>query len=147
MRSGDGKLALVTGANRGIGYEVARQLGERGYRVLLCSRDADAGRAAVTELAADGLVARQLDVTDPASVERLTRDVADEPGRLDVLVNNAAILYDTWQRAVDADLDVVRRALDTNLLGAWRMCEAFIPLIRAGGRGAGSSTCPAVPVR
>ncbi|MGH4019056.1 MAG: SDR family oxidoreductase [Pseudonocardiaceae bacterium] len=54
-------------------------------------------------------------------------------GRLDVLVSNAAVLYDTWQRAVDADLDVVRRALETNLLGAWQMCEAFIPLIRAGG--------------
>lgn len=135
MRKGDGKVALVTGANRGIGHEVARQLGARGYRVLLCARDADAGRAAVAELGVDGVAARQLDVTDPASVERLARDVADQPGRLDVLVNNAGTLYDTWQRAVDADLDVVGRALQTNLLGAWRMCAAFIPRIRGGGRG------------
>ena len=77
----------------------------------------------------------QLDVDDAASVERLAERVAREHGRLDVLVNNAAIHYDTWQRTLDADLGVVREALETNLLGAWRTCAAFVPLMRAGRRG------------
>jgi NAD(P)-dependent dehydrogenase (short-subunit alcohol dehydrogenase family) len=71
-----------------------------------------------------------LDVTDGASIDALRLRVEEKFGRLDVLVNNAAILYDSWQRAATADLDTVREAFETNTLGAWRMCEAFIPLLR-----------------
>jgi NAD(P)-dependent dehydrogenase (short-subunit alcohol dehydrogenase family) len=133
----DKRIAIVTGANRGIGREVARQLAARGFATMLGARDLAKAEATARELAAAGAVTlpRQLDVDDPASVERLAERVADEHGRLDVLVNNAAIHYDTWQRAADADLGVVREALETNLLGAWRMCEACIPLMRAGARG------------
>jgi NAD(P)-dependent dehydrogenase (short-subunit alcohol dehydrogenase family) len=73
----------------------------------------------------------QLDVADPESV----RAAAAGLDRLDVLVNNAAILYDTWQRGVDADLDQVRDALDTNLLGAWHVTQAVLPLLRASPAG------------
>jgi NAD(P)-dependent dehydrogenase (short-subunit alcohol dehydrogenase family) len=72
----------------------------------------------------------QLDVTDRDSIERVRARVAADFGRLDVLVNNAAILYDTWQRAADADLAQVREALETNLFGAWAMVRAFLPLLR-----------------
>jgi NAD(P)-dependent dehydrogenase (short-subunit alcohol dehydrogenase family) len=131
------RVAVVTGANRGIGREVARQLAVRGDVVVLGSRDPAKGEAAAAALAAGGitLLPRQLDVTDPATLDRIAEELAAGHGRLDVLVNNAAILYDTWQHAADADLDVVRRAFDTNLLGAWRAVQAFLPLLRASGHG------------
>ena len=127
-------VAVVTGANRGIGLEVCRQLGARGYAVVLGSRDLAKGEAAVRGLAGK-VHPRQLDVTDPESIERLRAAVETDFGRLDALVNNAAILYDTWQRVADADLAVVQEALETNLFGAWRMCEAFLPLLRRGRHG------------
>ena len=125
-------VALVTGANRGIGLEVCRQLAQRGYAVVLGSRDLAKGERAVATLADAGRAVRpyQLDVTDGESIERARARVAAEFGRLDVLVNNAAILYDTWQRAIDADLAQVREALETNLFGAWNMVRAFLPLLR-----------------
>jgi len=132
--SGTKQVAIVTGANRGIGLEVCRQLAARGYAVVLGSRDLAKGEAAVRGLPGE-IHARQLDVTDPESIERLRAAVEADFGRLDVLVNNAAILYDTWQRAANADLAVVQEALETNLFGAWRMCEAFIPLLRRGRHG------------
>ena len=133
--SGEGNpVAVISGANRGIGLEVCRQLAERGYTVVLGSRDLAKGEAAVRELTGE-VHPRQLDVTDPQSVERLRQAMESDFGRLDVLVNNAAILYDTWQRAADADLAVVREALETNLFGAWRLCQAFIPLLRRGRHG------------
>jgi NAD(P)-dependent dehydrogenase (short-subunit alcohol dehydrogenase family) len=125
-------VAVVTGGNRGIGREVCRQLADRGHTVVLCSRDADKGAAVAAELAADGLDVRAcaLDVTDGAGVEAAARWVRAELGRADVLVNNAAILYDSGARAVTADLDTVHRAMETNLFGAWRTVQAFLPLLR-----------------
>jgi NAD(P)-dependent dehydrogenase (short-subunit alcohol dehydrogenase family) len=127
-------IAIVTGANRGIGLEVCRQLAARGYAVILGSRDLRKGEAAARGLSGE-VHPRQLDVTDPDSVERLRASIEADFGRLDVLVNNAAILYDTFQHAVDADLAVVHEALETNLFGAWRMCEAFLPLLRKSRHG------------
>jgi NAD(P)-dependent dehydrogenase (short-subunit alcohol dehydrogenase family) len=130
--SGDRRIALVTGANRGIGREVARQLLDHGFLTILTARDEDKGRAAASELGAEFL---QLDVSDDRSVERCLRDVEATHGRLDVLVNNAAIHYDTWQRGIDADLSVVHEAFETNLFGAWRCCLSSIPLMRRNGWG------------
>ena len=121
-------ISLVTGGNRGIGLEVCRQLAERGHTVLLTARSAGAAAAAARAINAEPL---QLDVTDPASIDAAARQVAGRYGRLDVLVNNAAITYDTWQRAVDADLAVVREAAETNLYGPWLMVQRFLPLLRA----------------
>jgi NAD(P)-dependent dehydrogenase (short-subunit alcohol dehydrogenase family) len=72
----------------------------------------------------------QLDVTDQQSIDAVKRFVEERFGKLDVLVNNAAILYDDWQRAESANLEIVREAFETNTLGAWRMCQSFIPLLR-----------------
>jgi NAD(P)-dependent dehydrogenase (short-subunit alcohol dehydrogenase family) len=114
-------ITLVTGANRGIGREVCRQLAELGQTVIPTARSATAPL--------------QLDVTDPASIAAAARWVADRYGRLDVLVNNAAITYDTWQHAVDADVTVVREAAETNLYGPWLMVQEFLPLLRRSEHG------------
>ena len=125
-------MAVVTGANRGIGLEVVRQLAREGYVAILGARDADNGAAAAESLRAEGLEveARQLDVSDPDSAAAFGAALARDHDRLDVLVNNAANHYDTWERGVDAHLDVVREAMETNLLGAWRTTQACLPLLR-----------------
>jgi NAD(P)-dependent dehydrogenase (short-subunit alcohol dehydrogenase family) len=107
-----------------------RQLAERGYTAILGSRDSAKGERAATELGLDGVVAAPLDVSDDASVAAFSDWLVDEYGRCDVLVNNAAVDYDTDQRAVSADLARVRGDLDTNLFGAWRMIQALLPLLR-----------------
>jgi NAD(P)-dependent dehydrogenase (short-subunit alcohol dehydrogenase family) len=98
--------------------------------VLLGARDPAKGARAARQIGG-GVSALQLDVADRESVRAATAGL----DRLDVLVNNAAILYDTWQRGIDADLDQVREALDTNLLGAWRLTQAVLPLLRASPAG------------
>ena len=130
-------VAVVTGANRGIGLEVVRQLARRGMRVVLGSRDLEKGEAAARPLLGEGgaVFPHQLDVTDQLSIERLFRDVTADFGQLDVLVNNAGILYDSWEQGITADLSVVHEALETNLFGAWQMCEAFLSLLRKSRAG------------
>lgn len=131
-------MVVVTGANRGIGREVARQLAGRGDTVVLTARTRAKAEQAAAELAGAtgaGVLARQLDVTDLASAARLAETLRAEPGRVDALVNNAAIHYDTWQHARDADLSVVRQALETNLLGAWQVTLALLPLLRGSRHG------------
>lgn len=120
-------VSLVTGANRGIGREVCRQLASRGHTVILTARSAAAAADAAGPVGADPL---RIDVTDAGSVAAAARQVEARYGRLDVLVNNAAIWYDTWQRAATADLAVVREAAETNLYGPWLMVQQFLPLLR-----------------
>ena len=119
----------MSGGNRGIGLEVCRRLAEEGLTVILGSRDEERGRQAAEGLPG-GVAVRQLDVADASSVERLAASIENDFGRLDVLVNNAAISNDDGQSGAEADLDRVREALEANLFGAWRLCEAAIPHMR-----------------
>jgi NAD(P)-dependent dehydrogenase (short-subunit alcohol dehydrogenase family) len=125
-------VALVTGANRGIGFEVCRQLASRRFVVLLTARDAAKANEAAKQLSAAGHVEPLvLDVADPRSIKKAAEEVASRYGRLDVLINNAGINYDTWETAANADIDeTVMETIATNLLGPWRMCQAFLPLLQ-----------------
>lgn len=130
-------VSLVTGANRGIGAEVAIQLAANGHHVLVGSRDTDRATGTAGTIASAGGRATivELDIADAAGVTAAAQRISDEFGTLDVLVNNAAITYDTWQLATDADLAVVRTALDTNLFGTWQMTQAVVPLLRRSDHG------------
>jgi len=117
---------VVSGGNRGIGLAVVRDLAARGFTVIQGARDPDAAPAV------DGDVhAVRLDVSDGESIGAL----ADGLAHADVLVNNAAIAYDTWNRAASTDLDFVRDAFETNLFGAWALTQALLPQLRASGHG------------
>jgi NAD(P)-dependent dehydrogenase (short-subunit alcohol dehydrogenase family) len=127
-----GRVVLVTGAAKGIGREVARQLAERGATVLVSARDADHARAAAEELSAGGDVRAfkvDLDVTDDASVHAAAQALEDDPGRLDALVNNAAASVDWSEPASSADLAAAHQVLEVNLFGAWRLTNALLPLL------------------
>ena len=128
------RVALVSGGNRGIGLEVCRRLAEEGLAVILGSRDEELGRRAAEGLPGSVTV-HQLDVADATSVGRLAASVQSDFGRLDVLVNNAGISNDDGQGGAEADLDRVKEALEANLFGAWRLCEAAIPHMRREGYG------------
>jgi NAD(P)-dependent dehydrogenase (short-subunit alcohol dehydrogenase family) len=133
-------VALVSGANRGIGFEIVRQLAAIGYTVILGSRDLAKGEAAARKIEANHsrrVIAAALDVTKPSDIEKLVQSIGRQFGALDVLINNAAVHYDTWQTAIAADIEgVVREAFETNVFGAWRLIRACIPLMRLsrGGR-------------
>jgi NAD(P)-dependent dehydrogenase (short-subunit alcohol dehydrogenase family) len=127
-------ISLVTGGNRGIGREVCRQLAERGHTVVLTARSvrsAEEAAAQAAKAAGGDVHPLRLDVTSDEDAVRVAREIDARFGRLDVLINNAAITYDTWQRPSTADLDVVREAAETNLYGPWRLVQALLPLLRA----------------
>jgi NAD(P)-dependent dehydrogenase (short-subunit alcohol dehydrogenase family) len=129
------RVALISGGNRGIGREVARQLADQGYRIVIGSRDLAKGEKAAAELG-ENVVARQLDVTDGESIERCVASIGKDIGRLDVLVNNAGIEGGGWSTdAADVDLDEVRDLLETNLFGAWRLTQVALPLMLRNGYG------------
>ena len=130
---GNERVALITGANRGIGKEVARQLAERRYEVLLSARDGEWAAAAARELAEStgaSVTPLTLDVADRESVAAASEQVRSDPGRLDVLVNNAGIGSDFGVAGVDPDFDAIQRALDTNFYGAYRLTVALLGLLR-----------------
>jgi NAD(P)-dependent dehydrogenase (short-subunit alcohol dehydrogenase family) len=126
------RVAVVTGANRGIGLEICRQLAQRGIHTVLTSRDEAKGQVAHQELAEEGLDVgyHQLDVTDPESIQRLATTIEQEYGRLDILVNNAGIAIDDGTGALHTDLDTLRQTMETNLYGPLRLCQALVPLMR-----------------
>jgi NAD(P)-dependent dehydrogenase (short-subunit alcohol dehydrogenase family) len=129
----DRTVALVTGANKGIGLEITRQLAQTGMAVLLAARDPGRREAAVGALRAEDLDVRPvaLDVTDPASVAAMARQV----DRLDVLVNNAGISGGAHHSPSAADMDVVRAVFDTNLFGVMRVTNALLPRLRESPAG------------
>jgi NAD(P)-dependent dehydrogenase (short-subunit alcohol dehydrogenase family) len=125
------RVALITGANKGIGFEVARQIGRAGLIVLAAARNAVAGEQAAAALAAEGMDARflPLDVTDRASIAGAAATIGDAFGHLDVLVNNAGISDPADGRPSLAGLDAVERVLRTNFLGALAVTQAMLPLL------------------
>lgn len=134
------RIALITGANKGLGFATARELGRAGLKVLVGSRDAAAGERAVRHLRAEGLDAEPLtlDVTDPGSVQAAGAEVRQRHGRLDVLVNNAGVLPEvTKADRVEGPLDAAmfRETLETNLVGAVAVTQAVLPLLRASEAG------------
>jgi NAD(P)-dependent dehydrogenase (short-subunit alcohol dehydrogenase family) len=129
-------VALVTGANRGIGREVARQLAEKGFEVIVAARDIAKADQAVAELAASGaLRPLALDVSDPAAIEAAAEAVHRDPGRLDVLVNNAGVGTDWGVSGAAPDFDAIASALQTNFYGAYRLTVALLDLLRASAHG------------
>jgi len=126
------RVALVTGANRGIGFEVCRQLASRGFVVFVTARDAAKAKTAAAKLKKARVIEPlALDVATARSIKDAAAQVEQRYGRLDVLINNAGINYDTWETAENADIDgTVVETITTNLLGPWRVCQAFLPLLR-----------------
>jgi NAD(P)-dependent dehydrogenase (short-subunit alcohol dehydrogenase family) len=121
------RIALVTGANKGLGYEIAARLVADGMTVLAGARDPERGAAAADQL---GAVYLPLDVTDPASVAAAAKWIEREYGRLDVLVNNAGILLERGQLPSELDVDVLRRTYETNVFGVVTVTNALLPLLR-----------------
>jgi len=127
----DAKTALVTGANKGIGFEVARELARLGRRVFLGARDAKGGQAAARKLGRDGdIVFLEIDVSDPGSINRAAEELARQTDRLDVLVNNAGILLDEDKGALTVTPEIFETTLRTNTLGPWLVAQAFAPLLK-----------------
>jgi NAD(P)-dependent dehydrogenase (short-subunit alcohol dehydrogenase family) len=121
------RVALVTGANRGIGLEVCRQLAGLGLRVILTARDLSKATSAAGGLESEAIEPEQLDVTDPQSILALAARLAVRRIDVDVLVNNAAILLDEGTDIVDLEADNLRRTFETNVFGAVAVAQAFVP--------------------
>jgi len=126
------KIALVTGANKGIGLEVCRQLAKKGIGVVLTARNEENGKKASDGLSGDGLdvVFHQLDVTDEASIQQAADYVLATFGKLNILVNNAGIGVDRENTCLNIDIDKIKEILETNTFGPLRVCKAFIPLMQ-----------------
>jgi NAD(P)-dependent dehydrogenase (short-subunit alcohol dehydrogenase family) len=126
-----GKVALVTGANKGIGFETSRQLAALGFTVLMGARDAAKGAAAQEQLRKAGFDARclSLDVTSEADRANAADSIGKQFGRLDVLVNNAGIFLDRAARPSEVSLDLLRRTFEANFFGAVELTRQLLPLL------------------
>ncbi len=131
------KIALITGANKGIGYELARQLGKEGVTVLIAARNAGLGGAAAEKLKANGAVADfiELDVTRPDTIAKAAETVRTRYGRLDILVNNAGIAVHGDGPPSVVNPEVVRRVLEVNFFGVLAVTQAMLPLVRHSKAG------------
>lgn len=132
MDSKDKRIALVTGANKGIGFEIARQLGQAGVTVLLAARDSVLGQAAVSMLRTEGLDVHsiQLNVTDPNTVENAAQWIRARHERLDILVNNAGIGDGADGPPSIGSVEAARKMLETNFLGVLTVTQSMLPLLR-----------------
>jgi NAD(P)-dependent dehydrogenase (short-subunit alcohol dehydrogenase family) len=131
-----GDIALITGANKGIGLEIARGLGAKKITALIGARDESRGQEAAQKLQDEGLDARfvKLDVTDPVTIQRASEWIGKEFGRLDILINNAGI--GEWgAKPSEVDLAKVREVYETNLFGPMAMIQAMLPLLRKSAHG------------
>ena len=132
------KIALITGANKGIGFETARQLGQQGVTVLVGARDAKKGETAAEELRREKIDAHALtiDVSDESSIQKAAKAVESDYGRLDILINNAGVMVDDEKkRPSEQSLETWRKTFDTNLFGLIGTTQAFLPLLRKSDAG------------
>ena len=132
------KVALVTGANKGIGYEIARQLGSRGATVLVAARDIKRGEEAANKLRLDEIDARsvQLDVTDQKTIDSAAKQIESEFGKLDILVNNAGILSDGDRLPPSqVDIETLRHTYETNVFGVFAVTKTLLPLLKKSTAG------------
>lgn len=133
MATMDKRLAVVTGSNKGIGFEVCRQLARKGLRVVLTSRDEARGRKAQDVLRKEGLdvLFHELDVTEKKSIAAIAKYLEGEHDRVDVLVNNAGILLGKYETSMlDEKENLFRDTLETNFYGPLRMSQALVPLMQ-----------------
>ena len=132
-----GKIALVTGANKGIGFEVARELGHQGITVLLGARNAELGKAAETKLKAEGVDAHfvDLDVTRPETIKAAQEAIQKQFGRIDILINNAGVVAKGDGPPSVADPEAVRQVLEVNFFGVLAVTQAMLPLVRKASSG------------
>jgi len=137
MTSPSPPVALVTGANRSIGLQIARELAGLGYSVFLGARDLAAGKAAAHLLAGEGLTVHpvHIDLNDPGTHSSAATTIAAQKGRLDVLVNNAAVVDDRDGPASTAAADALRRMFETNVIGTLAVTQAMLPLLRKSSAG------------
>jgi len=127
------KTILITGANKGIGFETAWQLAQLGHFVYIGSRDIEKGRRAVERLMAkgfDNVAAIELDVTKPESIQKAKMELESKAGALDVLINNAGISGPRQQNLMDIDMDDLRSVFDTNFFGVVQTTQRLLPLLR-----------------
>jgi NAD(P)-dependent dehydrogenase (short-subunit alcohol dehydrogenase family) len=137
MRIPRDRIALVTGANKGIGFELARDLGREGNRILIGARDRDRGQTAVANLRSEGFAARyvRIDLTDLATISSAATDIEAQEGRLDILINNAGITSSGDGSPGAATLEAVRRTFDTNFFGTLAVTQAMLPLLKRSCSG------------
>jgi NAD(P)-dependent dehydrogenase (short-subunit alcohol dehydrogenase family) len=139
MSAGTKKVALITGANKGLGLETARQLGKQGITVLLGARDLAKGEAAAAQLKKDGTDARavKLDVNDPADYAAVAKAIEKDFGVLDILVNNAGLLLDSRKgnETSTTSAEVLRKTFDTNFFAVVALTQALLPLVRKSEAG------------
>jgi NAD(P)-dependent dehydrogenase (short-subunit alcohol dehydrogenase family) len=137
MTGTDNTIALVTGANKGIGFEVARGLGQLNVTVLVGSRDVSKGRKAAEQLRADGIDAHEirLDVTDQVSIKAAAAAIQHTYGKLDILVNNAGVSLDRGSKPSEATVDYMRETYETNVFGVVAVTNAMLPLLHRSPAG------------
>jgi NAD(P)-dependent dehydrogenase (short-subunit alcohol dehydrogenase family) len=130
-------VALVSGGNRGIGFELCKQLGENGFAVLLGSRDLEKGRVASAKLQDLGLDVSpiELDLHDPVTIENAVRFVEKTYGNLDVLINNAGVYRDGTSKLIDLPIGVFEGAMSTNFFAPYHLSRAFLPLMEENNYG------------
>lgn len=136
----DKKVALISGANKGIGYETARQLGAKGYVVLIGSRDQLRGEVAARQLRHDGVDAQviKLDVNRPADIEAAAKTIEKDYGKLDVLVNNAGTMIEkSWTKNSTSEtrLEDLRATFETNVFSVFALTQAMLPLLKKSEAG------------
>lgn len=140
-RMADKRVALISGANRGIGLEAARQLARKGVHVVIGSRDLEKGQAAAQSITDEGYGAEtvQLDVTDGHSIATAVEEIVRRHGRIDILVNNAAILIDGpggfRSSLFELRAETARQTWETNVLGPLRLTQAVVPIMQRNGYG------------